>query len=81
MSDLYYFKSLEGIVHNTDTLKFLLKLNKTYGYKVFSQQYSKSQWAESDIDVVESIFIEFVNCDVTLIIIRIVKDHHLRLTI
>ena len=36
MSDLYYFKSLEGIVHNTDTLKFLLKLNKTYGYKVFS---------------------------------------------
>jgi hypothetical protein len=58
MSDLYYFKSLEGIVHNTDTLKFLLKLNKTYGYKVFSQQYSKSQWAESDIDVVESIFID-----------------------
>lgn len=58
MTDLYYFKSLEGIVDNIDTKKYLTELNKKHGYKVFSQQYAKSPWLDTDIEVVESIFID-----------------------
>lgn len=58
MSNIFYFKSMESLPLTPDVRKYLEKLNKNYGYKVFSQQYAKSPWLETDIDVVESIFID-----------------------